>query len=149
MDNLSDLFDEYFNDDRCFKELIEACCQFVKEYSNITNTINELIRFISDLTKDEIDHFNEVVREMMKSYFNIEIAIPNISISINKYDYIPQGPPEEKGIKQIAFENFKYNINRYKNSKVFNFAKRFITSIGKEFIISFIMYWIFNALGMR
>ena len=62
------------------------------------------MRYISHAIKDVLNSFNENSHEVTKSYFNIEIAIPNLAISIDNYDYVH--------IKEIVVRNFKWN-NRH------------------------------------
>lgn len=150
MDDSIDSFDESFAGvGALLQELRKVFSEFTKEHTNIEDTVKTVMKYISHAIKDILDSFNECSLEAMKSYFNIEIAIPNLAISINDYDHVPQAPPKEKSVKEIAIENLKYNIDRYKNSKIFNSATRVITYLAKEFTISFIMYWIFKALGMQ
>ena len=107
------------------------------------------MKYISDVIKEIIDSFNEVVQEMMKSYSSIEIAIPNLAISINSYDYIPQAPPKEKSIKEIAIENFKFNMKNYLNSKVIRYIKKKFPAFLEGLIFALLQNLIFNAIGMH
>lgn len=105
MEDSIDSFDESFAGVGAFlEELRKVFSEFTKEHKNIEDTVKSVMRYISHAIKDVLNSFNENSHEVTKSYFNIEIAIPNLAISIDNYDYVH--------IKEIVVRNFKWN-NRH------------------------------------
>lgn len=58
-------------------------------------------------------------------------------------------PIKEKSIKEIAIENFHYNMDRYKNSKIVSLIKCKGRSFAIELFKSVLLYQILKLLGMQ
>ena len=151
MNNSIDSLDESFDGITCAFEELQ------KVFSNLlTNNLEEYIEAISSLVenisgsiKEMLKASNNAISEIIKSYCNSEISIPNLDISSNNYDYVPQAPPKEKSIKETAIENFKSNMKSYLNSKFIRFIKKKLTIFFESLIFGLLQYLIFNALGMH
>lgn len=151
MNNSIDSLDESFDGITCAFEELQ------KVFSNLlTNNLEEYIEAISSLVenisrsiKEMLKASNNAISEIIKSYCNSEISIPNLDISSNNYDYVPQAPPKEKSIKETAIENFKSNMKSYLNSKFIRFIKKKLPIFFESLIFGLLQYLIFNALGMH
>lgn len=151
MNNSIDSLDESFDGITCAFEELQ------KVFSNLlTNNLEEYIEAISSLVenisgsiKEMLKASNNAISEIIKSYCNSEISIPNLDISSNNYDYVPQAPPKEKSIKETTIENFKSNMKSYLNSKFIRFIKKKLPIFFESLIFGLLQYLIFNALGMH
>jgi hypothetical protein len=151
LNNSIDSLDESFDGITCAFEELQ------KVFSNLlTNNLEEYIEAISSLVenisgsiKEMLKASNNAISEIIKSYCNSEISIPNLDISSNNYDYVPQAPPKEKSIKETAIENFKSNMKSYLNSKFIRFIKKKLPIFFESLIFGLLQYLIFNALGMH
>lgn len=135
----------------CIISALEAVKEAIDSFEQMyQESIVSIIEKITKTIKNVIRTINEITSSKMISYGLLELSIPDLSVSFSNHDCLPQGPPfVEQSIKEIAIENFKYNINRYKNSKFIKFFKREAANFIKEFIYAYILYWIFRALGMQ
>ena len=151
MNNSIDSLDESFDGITCAFEELQ------KVFSNLlTNNLEEYIEAISSLVenisgsiKEMLKASNNAISEIIKSYCNSGISIPNLDISSNNYDYVPQAPPKEKSIKETAIENFKSNMKSYLNSKFIRFIKKKLPIFFESLIFGLLQYLIFNALVMH
>lgn len=151
MDNSIDSLDESFDG------ITSAFEELQKVFSNLlTNKLEEYIEVISSLAENISGTINEMLKtsnsaisKIIKSYRNSEISIPNLDISSNNYDYVPQAPPKEKSIKETAIENFKSNMKNYLNSKFIRFIKEKFPIFIESLFFGLLQYLIFNALGMH
>ena len=116
----------------------------------ISNSLDTLIELIKEMISDFLKDFNNEIKELMRICELIKLSIPDMSVSLNSFDYIPQAPPiKDKTIKEIAVENFHYNMNRYKNSKLIKLIKRKSPAFIETLVFEIIIYLIFKALGMQ
>ena len=151
MDSTIDSFNESLDGiNKAFEELQKILSQVLRQsLEKYVDNIQTIVEGISEAIKEILEPFNEVIHETIKSYINIELSIPNLEVSINNYDYVPQAPPKEKSIKETAIENFKSNIKSYLNSKFIRFIKRKLPAFIESLIFGLFQYLIFNALGMH
>ena len=56
---------------------------------------------------------------------------------------------QEKSIKEIAIENFKFNMKNYLNSKVIRYIKKKFPAFLEGLIFALLQNLIFNAIGMH
>lgn len=104
-----------------------------------------MIERIAEIIRKVIREINETIAKSINSYKLRELSISDSSVLFSNHDCVPQGPP----IKEMAIENFKYNIQKYKNSKLILIIKEKLPIFLETFIFEILIYFIFNILGIR
>ena len=132
---------------------LEAVSRVLKMYSEyieqIMESIKPILQKIYEAISQLIEYINSLMKELIRAYSLSELSIPETSVSINGYDDQSQAPPNDKSIKEIAIENLSYNINKYRNSKIFQFIQKKAQTLFELLVLEYLKELIFKALGMH
>ena len=128
-----------------FNETMNKIRTSVQAIENYQKTIIPVLERVAEIIKKLIYKINKIISKYITSYELRELSIPDSSVSFSSHDCVPQGPP----IKEMAIENFKYNMNRYKNSKLILIIKKKFPAFIEILIFDILKDLIFNILGIR
>lgn len=138
-----------YNAIRINDALLELSRSLVETVSNAMQQIEPFLEKFVELLKEAVRVLSELFKEIIHTYELTELSIPETSVSINGFDDQSQAPPNDKSIKEIAIENLSYNINKYRNSKIFQFIQKKAPTLFELLVLEYLKELIFKALGMQ
>ncbi len=135
---------------RSLKPILELSVQIECIYQNKLKATIRNIKHILLKFKETIEKIVCDIYRMIQPCRLLELSIPNLSVPMSNFDYVPQGPPLiEESIKETAIENFYYNMNKFKNLKLIKLIKEKYPAFIETLIFEILIHIIFKALGMQ
>lgn len=150
--------DDAFTSDLDFSYIFENISAALEAFAAISENVGAMVNDtivpalerMAEIIKKLVEKINKTIKEIIKSYANIELSIPNSNIALDDCIHVPQGPPvRNKTMKEIAIENFHYNMQRYKKYKLIIIIKEKLPAFIETLIFEILIYLIFKALGMQ
>lgn len=136
-----------------FEPLLKAHLELMKsiDFNAIHKQMIENVKmFLTKFRELLIEYINSMSREIVTQtfdmlYFDLPFEYNNVVDS----NHSNSPPIKDKTIKEIAIENYHYNIQRYKNYKLIKSIKAKFPTFVETLIFEVFIYLIFKALDMQ
>lgn len=136
-----------------FEPLLKAHLELMKsiDFNAIHKQMIENVKmFLTKFRELLIEYINSISREITTQTFDmLYFDLPFEYNKVVDSNHSNSPPIKEKNLKEIAIENFHYNMQRYKNHKLIKLIKKKCPTFIEALVFEILLHIIFKALGMQ